>query len=171
MHSSGRHIYRGVACKRARPSLASRDSSSDGAAHKWSPRTAAEHLGQSPAHARVQPLQACASAWVLGLIHGAALRVWRPCHQVLMKRPARPELPARRQVADNLVEVIALILLPVAVLMCAYALTVFVWRSRAIAKKTVRPTCRAGPCAHSCRWAPCLGASAPRARVDACLWC
>ena len=43
------------------------------------------------------------------------------------------------QVADDLVEVIALILLPVAVLMCAYALTVFVWRSRAIAKKTVRP--------------------------------
>lgn len=42
------------------------------------------------------------------------------------------------QVADNLVEVIALILLPLAVLMCAYALTVFVWRSRAIAKKTVR---------------------------------
>ena len=41
------------------------------------------------------------------------------------------------QVADNLVEVIALILLPVAVLMCAYALTVFVWRSRAISKKTV----------------------------------
>ena len=42
------------------------------------------------------------------------------------------------QVADNLVEVIALILLPVAVLMCAYALTVFIWRSRAISKKTVR---------------------------------
>ncbi|KAK9825865.1 hypothetical protein WJX81_006134 [Elliptochloris bilobata] len=44
---------------------------------------------------------------------------------------------AGHKVADNLVEVIALILLPVAVLMCAYALTVFVWRSRAIAKKSV----------------------------------
>jgi hypothetical protein len=53
-------------------------------------------------------------------------------------------------VADNLVEVIALILLPVAVLMCAYALTVFVWRSRAIAKKSARcprspPPLRARP--------------------------
>ncbi len=34
-----------------------------------------------------------------------------------------------------MVETIALILLPVAVLMCAYALTVFIWRARAIAKK------------------------------------
>ena len=39
--------------------------------------------------------------------------------------------------AAVLVEVIALILLPVAVLMCAYALIVFVWRSKAIAKKQV----------------------------------
>ena len=39
--------------------------------------------------------------------------------------------------AAVLVEVIALILLPVAVLMCAYALVVFVWRSKAIAKKQV----------------------------------
>jgi len=39
------------------------------------------------------------------------------------------------QATDYLVEVIALILLPVAVLMCAYALTVFIWRARAIAKK------------------------------------
>lgn len=39
--------------------------------------------------------------------------------------------------AAVLVEVIALILLPVAVLMCAYALVVFIWRSKAIAKKQV----------------------------------
>ena len=53
------------------------------------------------------------------------------------------------QVADNLVEVIALILLPLAVLMCAYALTVFVWRSRAIAKKTVRNPSLGRKCAGS----------------------
>lgn len=41
------------------------------------------------------------------------------------------------QFSDYLVEVIALILLPVAVLMCAYALTVFIWRARAISKKQV----------------------------------
>lgn len=41
------------------------------------------------------------------------------------------------QVTDYMVETIALILLPVAVLMCAYALTVFIWRARAIAKKQV----------------------------------
>ena len=44
------------------------------------------------------------------------------------------------QFTDYLVETISLILLPVAVLMCAYALTVFIWRARAIAKKQVR-TC------------------------------
>lgn len=38
-----------------------------------------------------------------------------------------------------LVEVIALILLPVAIMMCAYSLAVFVLRSRAIAKKQVNP--------------------------------
>ena len=41
------------------------------------------------------------------------------------------------QFTDYLVETISLILLPVAVLMCAYALTVFIWRARAIAKKQV----------------------------------
>lgn len=41
------------------------------------------------------------------------------------------------QFSDYLVETISLILLPVAVLMCAYALTVFIWRARAIAKKQV----------------------------------
>lgn len=65
------------------------------------------------------------------------------------------------QVADNLVEVIALILLPVAVLMCAYALTVFVWRSRAISKKTVRPHAarclsRWSSSAARCRWLVCV---------------
>ena len=42
------------------------------------------------------------------------------------------------QPTENLVEIIALILLPVAVLMVGYALMVFVWRSKAIAKKQVR---------------------------------
>ena len=41
------------------------------------------------------------------------------------------------QPTENLVEIIALILLPVAVLMVAYALMVFVWRAKAIAKKQV----------------------------------
>ena len=41
------------------------------------------------------------------------------------------------QPTENLVEIIAMILLPVAVLMVAYALLVFVWRAKAIAKKQV----------------------------------
>ena len=41
------------------------------------------------------------------------------------------------QPTENLVEIIAMILLPVAVAMVAYALLVFVWRSKAIAKKQV----------------------------------
>ena len=41
------------------------------------------------------------------------------------------------QPTENLVEIIAMILLPVAVLMVAYALMVFVWRAKAIAKKQV----------------------------------
>lgn len=43
------------------------------------------------------------------------------------------------QPTENLVEIISMILLPVAVLMVAYALLVFVWRSKAIAKKQVEP--------------------------------
>ena len=39
--------------------------------------------------------------------------------------------------AEHLVEIIAMILLPVAVIMVAYALVVFIWRSKAIAKKQV----------------------------------
>jgi hypothetical protein len=80
-----------------------------------------------------------------------SLRVWlrarcssadqRPCTHRRRGGQRGPTRGLRGQVADNLVEVIALILLPVAVLMCAYALTVFVWRSRAIAKKSARP-CR-----------------------------
>ncbi len=37
----------------------------------------------------------------------------------------------------HLVEIIALILLPVAVMMCGYALLTFVWRSHLIQRKTV----------------------------------
>jgi len=37
------------------------------------------------------------------------------------------------------VEIIAAILLPVAILMCVYSLTVFIWRSKAISKKQVSP--------------------------------
>ena len=61
-------------------------------------------------------------------------------------------------------ETISLILLPVAVLMCAYALTVFIWRARAIAKKQVgaaacmslsgSPYSAHGPCLAD---AACLG--------------
>ena len=43
------------------------------------------------------------------------------------------------QPTENLVEIIAMILLPVAVIMVAYALMVFIWRSKAIAKKQVQP--------------------------------
>ena len=39
--------------------------------------------------------------------------------------------------AEHLVEIIAMILLPVAVVMVGYALVVFIWRSKAIAKKQV----------------------------------
>ena len=41
------------------------------------------------------------------------------------------------QGSDHTVEIIAAILLPVAILMCVYALTVFIWRSKAISKKQV----------------------------------
>jgi uncharacterized membrane protein YidH (DUF202 family) len=41
------------------------------------------------------------------------------------------------QGSEHIVEVIALILLPVAILMCAYALVVYVWRAKAITRKQV----------------------------------
>ena len=41
------------------------------------------------------------------------------------------------QGVDDTTEIIAMILLPVAVLMCAYALVVFLWRSGQIARKQV----------------------------------
>jgi hypothetical protein len=45
--------------------------------------------------------------------------------------------------SGHLVEVIALLLLPVAIGMCGYAIFIFIWRSQMIAKKRVRG-------AHSC---------------------
>jgi hypothetical protein len=44
------------------------------------------------------------------------------------------------------VEIIALILLPVAIAMCGYAIFVFVWRSQMISRKRVR---HAAGCHHS----------------------
>lgn len=41
------------------------------------------------------------------------------------------------QGTDHTVEIIAAILLPVAIIMCVYALTVFIWRAKAISKKQV----------------------------------
>ena len=41
------------------------------------------------------------------------------------------------QGTDHTVEIIAAILLPVAIVMCVYALTVFIWRAKAISKKQV----------------------------------
>lgn len=41
------------------------------------------------------------------------------------------------QGSDHTVELIAAILLPVAIVMCAYALTVFIWRAKAITRKQV----------------------------------
>ena len=43
------------------------------------------------------------------------------------------------QGTDHTVEIIAAILLPVAIVMCVYALTVFIWRAKAISKKQVGP--------------------------------
>lgn len=43
------------------------------------------------------------------------------------------------QGTDHTVEIIAAILLPVAIVMCMYALTVFIWRAKAISKKQVSP--------------------------------
>ena len=40
---------------------------------------------------------------------------------------------------EHTVEMIALILLPVAILMCAYALVVFIWRAKAIGRKQASP--------------------------------
>ena len=70
-------------------------------------------------------------------------------------------------------ETISLILLPVAVLMCAYALTVFIWRARAIAKKQVgaaacmslsgSPYSAHGPCLAD---AACLDCALPDCWVE-----
>lgn len=43
--------------------------------------------------------------------------------------------------SGHLVEVIALLLLPVAIGMCGYAIFIFIWRSQMISKKRVRGTC------------------------------
>ena len=54
-------------------------------------------------------------------------------------------------------ETISLILLPVAVLMCAYALTVFIWRARAIAKKQVgAAACMSSSCSPNSFYEPRL---------------
>jgi hypothetical protein len=55
----------------------------------------------------------------------------------LVQRPAGVTLFVTQGVGDT-TEIIAMILLPVAVLMCAYALVVFLWRSSQIARKQVR---------------------------------
>ena len=72
-------------------------------------------------------------------------------------------VPGDAQFTDYLVETISLILLPVAVLMCAYALTVFIWRARAIAKKQVG--------AAACMSLSCSPNSVhePRLTIAACL--
>ena len=41
------------------------------------------------------------------------------------------------QGVDDMTDIIAMILLPVAVLMCAYAMVVFLWRGSQIARKQV----------------------------------
>lgn len=46
--------------------------------------------------------------------------------------------PPPQGLGGHLVEVIALLLLPVAIAMCGYAIFIFVWRSEMIAKKRVR---------------------------------
>ena len=48
-----------------------------------------------------------------------------------------PKWCAAMQGSDHTVELIAAILLPVAIIMCGYALTVFIWRAKAITKKQV----------------------------------
>lgn len=48
-----------------------------------------------------------------------------------------PKWCAAIQGSDHTVELIAAILLPVAIIMCGYALTVFIWRAKAITKKQV----------------------------------
>ncbi len=45
---------------------------------------------------------------------------------------------ARQVGIENVPDIIAMILLPVAVLMCGYALMVFLWRGSQIARKQVR---------------------------------
>ena len=52
-----------------------------------------------------------------------------------------------RQVGiENVPDIIAMILLPVAVLMCGYALMVFLWRGSQIARKQVRCFAQHYPC-------------------------
>lgn len=49
--------------------------------------------------------------------------------------PADPSSPAERPLSAHLVEVIALILLPLAIAMCCYAVFIFLWRGAMIARK------------------------------------
>lgn len=56
------------------------------------------------------------------------------------------------QGSDHTVEIIAAILLPVAILMCVYSLTVFIWRSKAISKKQVSPAMQYYTCCNCCRY-------------------
>ena len=51
--------------------------------------------------------------------------------------PASPPWLCYQGLSAHLVEVIALILLPVAIAMCGYSIFVFIWRSDMIAKKRV----------------------------------
>ncbi len=59
------------------------------------------------------------------------------------------------QGSDHTVEIIAAILLPVAILMCIYSLTVFIWRSKAISKKQVSPAMQYYTCCN-CRYQHCV---------------
>lgn len=66
----------------------------------------------------------------------------------------------------HLIEIIALILLPVAIAMCGYAIFVFVWRSDMISKKRVRVVTALSRCSLCC-FPGCLAVSgAPQ-----CLCC
>ena len=53
-------------------------------------------------------------------------------------------------------EIIAAILLPVAILMCVYSLTVFIWRSKAISKKQVSPAMQYYYSCCNCRCYHCV---------------
>lgn len=73
------------------------------------------------------------------------------------------------QGSDHTVELIAAILLPVAIVMCAYALTVFIWRAKAITRKQVGSLTSNHTTCFLVQWLYCASQHASQCCAAVCL--